>query len=123
MIRRQPRSTRTDPLFPYTTLFRSYEFSCFAPVGIGDRDDLKHPGMHVVEKVAVKSPVARFVRRQVELRAATRLQDDRVLERLPIGRRAIAHRTAESRVGKECVGTCSSRGSARPSKQKIKKTE
>src|SRR3546814_17249535 len=23
MIRRQPRSTRTDPLFPYTTLFRS----------------------------------------------------------------------------------------------------
>src|SRR3546814_17931172 len=23
MIRQQPRSTRTDPLFPYTTLFRS----------------------------------------------------------------------------------------------------
>src|SRR3546814_12449870 len=23
MIRRHPRSTRTDPLFPYTTLFRS----------------------------------------------------------------------------------------------------
>src|SRR3546814_7669893 len=26
MIRRPPRSTRTDPLFPYTTLFRSREF-------------------------------------------------------------------------------------------------
>src|SRR3546814_2078183 len=25
MIRRPPRSTRTDPLFPYTTLFRSYQ--------------------------------------------------------------------------------------------------
>src|SRR3546814_15138453 len=25
MIRRPPRSTRTDPLFPYTTLFRSGE--------------------------------------------------------------------------------------------------
>src|SRR3546814_11554864 len=25
MIRRQPRATRTDTLFPYTTLFRSYE--------------------------------------------------------------------------------------------------
>src|SRR3546814_11739268 len=25
MIRRPPRSTRTDPLFPYTTLFRSLE--------------------------------------------------------------------------------------------------
>src|SRR3546814_14963046 len=27
MIRRPPRSTRTDTLFPYTTLFRSIEFS------------------------------------------------------------------------------------------------
>src|SRR3546814_16041393 len=26
MIRRPPRSTRTDPLFPYTTLFRSIVF-------------------------------------------------------------------------------------------------
>src|SRR3546814_2962558 len=26
MIRRPPRSTRTDTLFPYTTLFRSYHF-------------------------------------------------------------------------------------------------
>src|SRR3546814_4706736 len=26
MIRRPPRSTRTDPLFPYTTLFRSRPF-------------------------------------------------------------------------------------------------
>src|SRR3546814_5930138 len=26
MIRRPPRSTRTDPLFPYTTLFRSGSF-------------------------------------------------------------------------------------------------
>src|SRR3546814_1693645 len=28
MIRRPPRSTRTDTLLPYTTLFRSLEFSC-----------------------------------------------------------------------------------------------
>src|SRR3546814_8148161 len=27
MIRRPPRSTRTDTLFPYTTLFRSHPFS------------------------------------------------------------------------------------------------
>src|SRR3546814_4817075 len=26
MIRRPPRSTRTDTLFPYTTLFRSYAY-------------------------------------------------------------------------------------------------
>src|SRR3546814_3670340 len=28
MIRRPPRSTRTDTLFPYTTLFRSTELRC-----------------------------------------------------------------------------------------------
>src|SRR3546814_16679146 len=27
MIRRPPRSTRTDTLFPYTTLFRSFRFA------------------------------------------------------------------------------------------------
>src|SRR3546814_10193526 len=31
MIRRPPRSTRTDTLFPYTTLFRSYpSIECYA---------------------------------------------------------------------------------------------
>src|SRR3546814_1953678 len=30
MIRRPPRSTRTDTLFPYTTLFRSPGFRCVA---------------------------------------------------------------------------------------------
>src|SRR3546814_12846452 len=29
MIRRPPRSTRTDTLFPYTTLFRSYHVMVF----------------------------------------------------------------------------------------------
>src|SRR3546814_1521565 len=33
MIRRPPRSTRTDPLFPYTTLFRSLRV---------DDGDIKH---------------------------------------------------------------------------------
>src|SRR3546814_7506964 len=36
MIRRPPRSTRTDTLFPYTTLFRS------RAQGIGNRDALIH---------------------------------------------------------------------------------
>src|SRR3546814_7014098 len=31
MIRRPPRSTRTDTLFPYTTLFRSLEDAHYAP--------------------------------------------------------------------------------------------
>src|SRR3546814_14321887 len=31
MIRRPPRSTRTDTLFPYTTLFRSFFAQVFTP--------------------------------------------------------------------------------------------
>src|SRR3546814_10809956 len=42
MIRRPPRSTRTDTLFPYTTLFRS---SYFLGVGFLTRfADLNQPG-------------------------------------------------------------------------------
>src|SRR3546814_8977871 len=41
MIRRPPRSTRTDTLFPYTTLFRSVAFPvfecCTGPVRIVER--------------------------------------------------------------------------------------
>src|SRR3546814_3244547 len=33
MIRRPPRSTRTDPLFPYTTLFRSAIINCHLYTG------------------------------------------------------------------------------------------
>src|SRR3546814_3005891 len=33
MIRRPPRSTRTDTLFPYTTLFRSQLMRCMASFG------------------------------------------------------------------------------------------
>src|SRR3546814_1228479 len=45
MIRRPPRSTRTDPLFPYTTLFRSIagllgEFGQ-TRARIGDHDDAR----------------------------------------------------------------------------------
>src|SRR3546814_344775 len=34
MIRRPPRSTRTDTLFPYTTLFRSHRYSCLPVIEI-----------------------------------------------------------------------------------------
>src|SRR3546814_4725406 len=40
MIRRPPRSTRTDTLFPYTTLFRSGKGTCVSPaVGCGQEDE------------------------------------------------------------------------------------
>src|SRR3546814_2679916 len=39
MIRRPPRSTRTDTLFPYTTLFRSHN----APAGVSHNLRLHKP--------------------------------------------------------------------------------
>src|SRR3546814_10916638 len=39
MIRRPPRSTRTDTLFPYTTLFRSADLAA-PPRGAADRHPL-----------------------------------------------------------------------------------
>src|SRR3546814_1740661 len=41
MIRRPPRSTRTDTLFPYTTLFRSAELTML----ILGRDRMKDPSL------------------------------------------------------------------------------
>src|SRR3546814_5611066 len=38
MIRRPPRSTRTDTLFPYTTLFRSGDVQAPGPVQLGRGD-------------------------------------------------------------------------------------
>src|SRR3546814_8207726 len=44
MIRRPPRSTRTDTLFPYTTLFRSRPAATFAAVpGMRRRSDERLP--------------------------------------------------------------------------------
>src|SRR3546814_20861210 len=44
MIRRPPRSTRTDTLFPYTTLFRSLE--------VGEVLAVEQPGWDVAESGA-----------------------------------------------------------------------
>src|SRR3546814_2437217 len=52
MIRRPPRSTRTDPLFPYTTLFRSPD----------QADRRTHPVPHV-ELLQPKGFAALFRRR------------------------------------------------------------
>src|SRR3546814_12000516 len=49
MIRRPPRSTRTDTLFPYTTLFRSRH-------GLAAIEPLPQPALFAVEVVAGISP-------------------------------------------------------------------
>src|SRR3546814_4711063 len=49
MIRRPPRSTRTDTLFPYTTLFRSIEeANARRQIGIGHAVASLRPGQAIV---------------------------------------------------------------------------
>src|SRR3546814_20052026 len=87
MIRRPPRSTRTDTLFPYTALFRSIALS----LGAGAEEELPHRGSqaHADRGDVVGDVVHRVVDRHAGVDGATRrvyVQEDigpRVLDRQP----------------------------------------
>src|SRR3546814_14221785 len=67
MFRRPPSPTRTDTLFPYTTLFRSGEV-----VGIGPRQAVfENPGHPYTRKLMAAVPVADPGKRKTELRLMT----------------------------------------------------
>src|SRR3546814_8799986 len=56
MIRRPPRSTRTDTLFPYTTLFRSI-FRIGITDGQIEREAVQRPGGHLqIETATPRAP-------------------------------------------------------------------
>src|SRR3546814_2164398 len=59
MIRRPPRSTRTDTLFPYTTLFRSHRQKTF-PIVTSLRRNIpvsdRHQGIPPVLNIQKKEP-------------------------------------------------------------------
>src|SRR3546814_13649303 len=79
MIRRPPRSTRTDTLFPYTTLFRSLVHAR-APVGVV-RLHRQHFLQRVGCAVSLECPDFHFTEAlATELRLATQrlLSDERV---------------------------------------------
>src|SRR3546814_12421536 len=99
MIRRPPSSTRTDPLFPYTTLFRSSVPRQVTRAGRAprrseavtvsgrfsrQRTDLyhaHHAREHVVEQVAVERPVARRIGREIPGNRSARHDVHRMLAR------------------------------------------
>src|SRR3546814_4887989 len=64
MIRRPPRSTRTDTLFPYTTLFRSPAewIGCGQADIIIDRPGIAPIGDHCAEPRAVEAEAAKTMR-------------------------------------------------------------
>src|SRR3546814_12028676 len=102
MIRRPPRSTRTDTLFPYTTLFRSALQLFYHVANLGDARSLAiHPASTTHSQLTPEEQLA------------TGVTDNYV--RLSVGLEHIddllADRSEERRVGKECVRTCRSRWS------------
>src|SRR3546814_19524344 len=113
MIRRPPRSTRTDTLFPYTTLFRSplatrparsrRQLHGRGAQGLnGDASAIgaRQPGQ-LTELDALLPKVAGFF--------VGRLAIDIALFHFLV--MDLARRSDERRVGKECVSTCRSRWS------------
>src|SRR3546814_14413253 len=95
MKRRPPRSTLTDTLFPYTTLFRSSRGE-LGPVAGVDRDDAAG------QVLVVAAVEARRFHHRLQL-VLRRMLADR------LGQVLVAVRSEERRVGKECVSTCRTR--------------
>src|SRR3546814_4151996 len=77
MIRRPPRSTRTDTLFPYTTLFRSDAQLVQRALGgqvrlLDDPDDLELLGCRIPHSSSPPSAIMLFLsRRFSKVRSAT----------------------------------------------------
>src|SRR3546814_19976900 len=128
MLRRPPRSTRTDTLFPYTTLFRSQLPE--RPVGGCDRlgfaGDDEAEALGIVH-ACLDADVATFDNTRAGAVSATAYILVEIVEgqeflvvgtRIPFGRNPPDVATAgyvdlvrseERRVGKECVSTWRSR--------------
>src|SRR3546814_19597866 len=99
MRRRPPRSTRTDTLFPYTTLFRSL-------VTGGEALRLAAPGYYMSPAlIADIDPAMRINTEEVFGPVVSTVRIKNYDEALDLAR------SEERRVGKECVSTCRSRWS------------
>src|SRR3546814_14851571 len=121
MIRRPPRSTRTDTLFPYTTLFRS-DFSLrfhLAPPVLARRDPRTGiprkltlgPGMEKVFRLLAHGKILRGTWLDIFSYSAERKMERRLMDeyRAAIFSMRARLRAEERRVGKEGVSTCRSR--------------
>src|SRR3546814_12904437 len=122
MRRRPPGSTRTDTLFPYTTLFRSFRFPARHP-----DDAIIDVEIEVTDEpvphLAHRQPVTHHHRPRADEAFPAGLQQ-RSLDGAPRRVRPIEHphRSEERRGGKECVRTCRSRWSPCHSKKNKHKT-
>src|SRR3546814_16192149 len=114
MIRRPPRSTRTDTLFPYTTLFRSAvltEIWYFAPILCRIAHMTTPPfnwnDLRFLLAVARSRTISLAGRRTGTDHATV----SRRISALEAALGLHLFRSEERRVGKECVRTCRTRWS------------
>src|SRR3546814_16718086 len=135
MIRRPPRSTRTDTLFPYTTLFRSVEAAglelerhvaqddgaaivahehVLEPNHLPSRPSQKPcralPALHLPPRMRDGGVPGPRLRRILDEPRGERKTCDRKPVSPPVVRRGRGGRSEERRVGKECGRTGSYRG-------------
>src|SRR3546814_21003204 len=103
MIRRPPRSTRTDTLFPYTTLFRSPRHLVFID------ETWAKTNMAPLRGWAPKGQ-RRACQKFCARGRLSSLDDEPFAE----DHGELGFRSEERRVGKECVSTCRSRWSPFP---------
>src|SRR3546814_15790740 len=112
MIRRPPRSTRTDTLFPYTTLFRSDGGEKGQTQGA-----LEQYAINLNERAA-EGRVDPLIGRDLEVeRVMQTLCRRRKNNPQLVGEAGVGKRSEERRVGKGGVSTCRSRWSTYHSKQ------
>src|SRR3546814_13791406 len=105
MIRRPPRSTRTDTLFPYTTLFRSAHLLA-ERAGDQRRDDHADVDRDVEDLERHRAAdIVGLVELAVLARDIALEQPDTDDQR----EQREAESSDERRVGKECVSRCRSR--------------
>src|SRR3546814_15165178 len=108
MIRRPPRSTRTDTLFPYTTLFRSHR--------LAERAQALVRGLHPDQRGEGGLVLLRVLAGGLAEGGAVAFDVEQVVADLEgqaerVGEAVEAFRSEERRLGQECVCTCRSRGS------------
>src|SRR3546814_16485164 len=109
MLRRPPRSTLTDTLFPSTTLFRSIAdaYSQMYRYIEASQENLEHANRASEQAVALDPGSAEaHASRGLALAISERYGDARLEFERAID---LDPRSEERRVGKECVSTCRSR--------------
>src|SRR3546814_18501708 len=96
MIRRPPRSTRTDTLFPYTTLFRSTGTGVLV---------MANRNVEIFDNVFDNNGTANVM-------IVGYRYEHKDPKYQPLSKQIVVRgRSEERRVGKECVSTCRSRWS------------